>query len=380
MIFRWLLLSLAVAALAPGLLRAQQSGQPGLPPGGGGSANPAASVEAKMYEDIEIFRRILDRKLHSLYPRSLHPSAGGMGGIAGFQGGIVGFQGGMAGMPGMPGMPPGTSFNTNTAWVEEVGNPVEGVYLKGQGVVYTATLSSLQPPRSSAKAETPKPVSEWDSVRREVHNEKEKPKEPAASKSPELSDLLLNALAENGHHFAQLGENESLTIVVTVHEKSLSTTATPKSGRQSPQSLSPQQKTVQKTIDQAKARDLELVGDLHMKQEHYGQARDAFREALALKPGRYQSVTLARKLAQAYLMLSNIEEARSALDQALALAKEDTDAKDKPAAKPAAALPIKLIASAPKKLLDQAGEKKISFEEFRRRASVETLTFGERRR
>jgi tetratricopeptide (TPR) repeat protein len=263
----------------------------------------------------------------------------------------------------------------NTVWHQEICPTLEGVYLKGQGVVYTATLSSLQPPRSSGKAEVPKPVSEWDSVRREVRNEKEKPKPPEPSKPPELSDMLLKILAENGQHFSRLGENESLTIVVTVHEKGPSAAAPKPAGQP------PQPRSTPKSAKESKARDLELLGDLHMKQEHYGQARDAFREAMELKPGRQETAALARKLAQAYLMLSKIEEARAALDQAIALTKEDTESKYKSAAKPASpTLPVKLIIAAPKKLLDQAGEKKISFEEFRRRASVETLRFEEGRR
>ncbi len=82
-------------------------------------------------------------------------------------------------------------------------------------------------------------------------------------------------------------------------------------------------------------------------------------------------------------MLDKIEEARAALGQVLALAIEDKEANAKPApaaTPPAAPLPIKLIVSAPKKLLDQVKEGKISFEEFRRQASVETLTFDGKRR
>ena len=54
-----------------------------------------------------------------------------------------------------------------------------------------------------------------------------------------------------------------------------------------------------------------------MKQEHYGQARDAFRKAMELKSTVECAAALARKLAQAYLLLNNIKEARGALDQAL---------------------------------------------------------------
>src|SRR5262249_45649518 len=91
-----------------------------------------------------------------------------------------------------------------------------------------------------------------------------------------------------------------------------------------------------------------------------------------------QKAALHRKLAQAYLMQEKIEKARSHLDQAIALLKEAEDAKSKPApaVKPETApLPVKMIISVPKKLLDQAGEGKMTFEEFCRQASVETLRF-----
>jgi len=58
----------------------------------------------------------------------------------------------------------------NTVWHQEICQTLEGVYWKGQGVVSTATLSSLQP---AAKVEPARPpVREWESVRRELRNEK----------------------------------------------------------------------------------------------------------------------------------------------------------------------------------------------------------------
>src|SRR5262249_9187603 len=144
------------------------------------------------------------------------------GGIAGMQGGMgfqgggfqggTGFQGGMMGMGGM-GMAGMGGMNPIVIPIRTL----EGIYLKGQGVVYTVTLSSLQ---LTAKVETAKPVSEWESVRREFRKEKETPKKSDAGKVAGLREVLLKVLAENGHHFSRLGENESLTIVVTVHEES----------------------------------------------------------------------------------------------------------------------------------------------------------------
>ena len=135
----------------------------------------------------------------------------------------------------------------------------------------------------------------------------------------------------------------------------------------------------------SKARDLELLGDLHLKQGQNEEALTAFQKAVELKQlDPKLSAALYRKLAQCYLALERIGEARSALDKAAEVLKnmqEAASAQNKPAAaKPAAALPVKLIVSAPKKLLDQVKEGKISFEEFRRQATVETLKFDGKRR
>jgi hypothetical protein len=48
----------------------------------------------------------------------------------------------------------------------------------------------------------------------------------------------------------------------------------------------------------------------------------------------------------------------------------------KGAAQPQAALPGKMIVSATKRLLDQVGSGKLSFEDFKKQASVQYLTFG----
>lgn len=219
---------------------------------------------------------------------------------------------------------------------------------------------------------------EWENVRRQVRNEKEEPKKPEAAKPPKLSDVLLKLLAENGHHFAQLGENESLTIVVTVHEKK-----DPKSEE------APSKKGLHEATDRvdpdkaAKVRDLELLGDLHLKQGKVDEAVAIYRKALDVNPGLKQAEAISRKLAQAYLILEQNEKAQAALNQSIALAarrRELAGAKEKQAPAPksaAVSLPIKLIVSAPKKLLDEAKEGKMTAEEFRRRAHVETLTFDD---
>jgi tetratricopeptide (TPR) repeat protein len=363
-----------------------------------------------MYEDIEILRRILDRKLTSLYPsvpsKAVRADAFGSGTLS-FPATADAFGSGTLSFPPVDAAT-GTMYYTvenpkliegqKSSYQELYGiynrypasipfRSLEGIYLKGQGVIYTATLASLQPP---AKAEADGPArwkvdvvqldSEWDSIRRQVRNEKEKPKKPEESKPPSLSDVLLKVLAENGHHFSQLGENESLTIVVTVHETSPSSPAA-KSGTGSTKAESNPAPAGSDADTGREARNLEMLGELHLKQAKYQEAIMVFQRWLERTESPKQKAELRRKLAQCYLGLGEDEKARAELERAIALTKKATEAREKPApdAKPPAALPVKLIISAPKKLLDQAKEGKISFEDFRRQASVETLRFGDRR-
>jgi tetratricopeptide (TPR) repeat protein len=251
--------------------------------------------------------------------------------------------------------------------------------------VYTATISSLQP---AATTETARPVSEWESVRRQLHNEKEEPKKAEAVKPPTLSDVLLKLLAENGHHFSQLGENESLTVVLTVHRSNVSSSSRKPStgGSGTPAKTEAKPSTGHSASYLSQARDLELLGGLHMKQGQHEEALKAFQKAVEVKQlDPNESMALYRKLAQCYLALERVAEAKAALDKTAEISKnaqEAADAKNKlPAAnKPAApALPAKLIISASKKLLGEIKTSRISFDDFRNQAHVETLHFGERR-
>ncbi len=412
MISRWFSLTLFAVVIAPGLLRAQQQSNPYSDSTVARFQTPANSD--KMYEDIEVFRRILDRKLQPLYPSHTYTAfgmegiQGGMmgiqGGMIGLQGGgMMGMQGGMGGMAsGMPGMQGGMASGHGMAGgmmpVVVYMRSLEGVYLKGQGVVYTATLSSLQPPGKTAKTEPTKPISEWESVRRQIRNEKEEPKKPEASKPPSLSDFLLKELSENGHHFSQLSENESLTIILTVHEPNPPGPARKsKRGRGSGGSAKTDTKSANSgggSDLRGKISDLELLGDLHMKQGQHEEAIAAFQKAVELQPGPKEAAGLYRKLAQCYLAQGKIDSARAALDhyaeflksaqeynEFLKSAEEigNAEPKSSPAKPSAPALPVKLIISVPKKLLDEAKDGKLPFEEFRRRAHVETLRFGDRR-
>ena len=93
-------------------------------------------------------------------------------------------------------------------------------------------------------------------------------------------------------------------------------------------------------------------------------------------------VEAASKLAQANLALSHPDGARAALARAAEYARraeQQTGGPAKPAAAAGAAappLPAKMIVSAPIRLLDEVGAGKITFEEFRKGATVEYLPFA----
>ena len=132
-------------------------------------------------------------------------------------------------------------------------------------------------------------------------------------------------------------------------------------------------------------RELELLGDLHQKRGNWKDAASAYERALAKlreTTGTTQTARireLVRRLAESHLNSGNLEEARKAL---LFYFPTDPKPADQytqkvPAPKPAPAikLPAKLIVSAPKKLLDQVGDGKITAAEFQKLVTLEVLTF-----
>jgi hypothetical protein len=119
--------------------------------------------------------------------------------------------------------------------------------------------------------------------------------------------------------------------------------------------------------------EYELLAELHRKRGNWKEVVRVYEDALRKRP-RDQERELTLKLAAAYLELGQIENARKVLEK-IATAKND-----RPAAKPADSLkyapPYKLIVSAPKGLLDQIGTGKITFDEFAKKATIETVTLG----
>jgi hypothetical protein len=268
--------------------------------------------------------------------------------------------------------------------------------VKGHGVVFTVTLPPPPgDPRSHGEtpASAPKPPSDWDRIRRDVRQEK-----PAAEGTgsqpgqPSLADVILRVLANNGHHFTQLRPDESITVAVTFR---------PSAGRDSPQPIavfqsnaSPQTSVLRATeggvvtqVAQPQAsgtspastwQDYVLLGDLHMRQNKADEAVKAYLKAIELKPEPKHEATILQQLERSYRQAGKYPEAQLTQKKAqelfgklLAQAEPHNPAESKPSM-----LPAKLTISATKGLLDAVGNGRTSFEEFRKAASVEYLTFG----
>jgi tetratricopeptide (TPR) repeat protein len=304
---------------------------------------------------------------------------------------------------------------------------LEGVYLKGYGVVYTATLGVPTVPLViEANKPAPKPLTEWERTRRELRGETTE----TTKKGPQdsLADAVLKMLAKNGQHLSQLGENEQITVVLTLSRassigscmachgpssgstsssssssgtgtSSSSSTSGPGASAEPNKSSAAEIKETEEKIKTAKS-DFEkevLLGDLHMKQGKNEQAAASFESALrwygiivnqqsqqpkgspAKEPYRDSQLEksfleTAAKLLQVYAALGKTDQVQTTL-KALERHAQRVKAAET-ASKPTEApikeeLPGKLVISASKKLLDFAGAGQITFEEFRKNATVE---------
>ncbi len=299
---------------------------------------------------------------------------------------------------------------------------MEGLHLKGHGVVYTATLPPIADATVTREAPSPaKPLSEWERVRQELRGEASKTEAPADKKPPSLTEMILKALAENGRHFAQLRSGESITVAVTfrseaepawlrthgmhprvrsydMHRSIVSHWAdlfrpsnpTPddvvKPGDSGAPAANKKPEEPPPNKKPSSAKDLELLGDLQMRQNRYHEAIDAYAKAVQLGQNQGDLASMYRRIAQAYLSLAEqskgdqydqviaraIEWLRKTTDQK-ATEPKAPDAPPAAQAKPAAALPAKLIITVTKQQLDAVGSGQISFDQFRRGASVEYL-------
>jgi tetratricopeptide (TPR) repeat protein len=364
---------------------------------------------AALYEDIEIMRQLLARKLARFGGADSRPFYGPQTSSSSSHNGQPQASADFAANNFLQAVNPyvnATGDVTNLANSLDRNSPrwafVEGVHLDRVGAVFTVTLPSHGDPRSNPAKPAPSPAGdEWEKTRKELRGEKPDPTSAPASQPPTVGDVILRTLAENGKHFRSLGPDEKIAVVVTI-----------RGGSNQPHSPFYPPVRTQDSLDRIKSlygrvineynpaapdsvsttHDLELLADLHLKQQQYDQALETTKKAISqlvkeapaavmTKGQRQRLASLYSRKAQALLAMGKFDEARDALERAAKAAQEDTAAantalvnKTRPEEM---SLPAKLIISAPKNLLDAVGNGKIDYEAFRQQASVEYLTFGE---
>jgi tetratricopeptide (TPR) repeat protein len=398
----WPAALLGLAAACPAL-PAQSAGapqaSPAIPPGPGltKELDAAAGPATDMQENVEILRRLLDKAFAETY---------------GFNSHKWGQQPPLFSTTNLD----QTQAQAGQAWRNVAAHEAprtEGVYLKGYGVVYTATLPypGFDPVAGTSANPTDKaPPSDWDRVRKELHGETAGQQTRTVPGHKPLADVILKVLADNGQHFSGLGDGERITTAVTFrgaascnncHENpwkgqtgqqlpiefyQLNNVPTETPGAAAPTHGAPSYVT--------DARNAALLGDLHMKQgkpqeaiQAYQKAADQLTQMIAHQekteigltqndvPALLTAIDLCNKLADAYVQSGQQDAGSGMLKKAGDLAKQAQKLTGAPVPTnppPAlATLPGKLVVSATKKQLDDVGSGKMTFEEFRKAATVD---------
>jgi hypothetical protein len=384
-------LLLATALLAPG--------QPA-PNAAGDRPNEVASgtagARSAVYEQIEVMRALLIRKLGRSVGATPATQPLAVFGDSYQNPPVVNEA-----YPGGPGMTMATTpyRNIATSFVPAV----EGAYLDGYGVVFTAICPATnRDPRPGASESKDLPaLTDWDREQRRLRGEPP-PDKSTAPKTAPIGDVLLNLLAENGKHFTALKEEERVTIAVTFRGSHqglpIVTTRDQKywaggaasirgfdvNGGTATGAPAPSNPDPRTAVREDRVAALEALGQLHLKQGEPQLAIDALRRAVETAEsevkqnpsgGNEQLRGALMKLSQALLAAGRLDEARETMDRASTGRLKAVQAGNPPPKVPVG-YPARLTISAPKKLLDQIGNGKISMDEFRKQASVEYVPAG----
>jgi hypothetical protein len=375
------------------------------------------SAKREQYEEIEVMARLLDRGL--IRDARVGHLTDSMGSVAFSPDGKVLTSEGASGNVRFWDAATGKQFAAHGA---AHFSGAQGVYLKGQGVVYSLTVPlHFQKPVAGPDKPAPKEPTEWERVRRELRGEKveaAKPHEPGGSS---IADAVLKVLADNGKNLTRLPDGESVTVAITLpatqacvqcHTGSgsgmmrggapgMMPPGVPPTGSGGgapgglgrsggggvPGGEAPGGGRVESETDTSRAefRKYALLGDLAMKQHDYNQAVEAFMKAAGVykevpheADAQLEVIEVGSKLARALMALGKKAEAERVVQSIAKMTDRlaGTVAPAKPAeGKQQMPLPAKLIIKVPKALIDQMGPGKMTFEEFRKAASVEHLTF-----
>jgi hypothetical protein len=188
----------------------------------------ADPTQRERYEEIEIMARLLDRSIDQL--------------------GGIGFHNGVRALAFSP---DGETLATSSdggftgsvrVWDVHTGKRIpahagadltamQGVYLKGQGILFTMTAPlHFQRPIGGPDKPAAKPLTEWERVRRELRGEKTEPVKAHEATDTSIADAILKVLADNGKNLTHLAEDENVTVALTLLPAPACTTCHASSG------------------------------------------------------------------------------------------------------------------------------------------------------
>lgn len=284
------------------------------------------------------------------------------------------------------------SQNVVNYWVERVSlqgtknaqpdkPAVEGTYVSGHGAVFTATVPASLWNAKPAPAKPVAALSDWERTR--MHLRGEKIETVAVQRqAPDLANVVLRTLFENGRHFKSLPGEESLTVAITFRKVATGADQAVNANLIINETyVQVANETITVPGLKSPATDYELLGDLHLKQGKTANAIESYEKAVKEKPESKKLAVLYRKLAQAYLQDADGKadaQKYAAWDKAMESmkrAKGQAEARAKPKDPEPEPLPRKLIITVPKKLLDLTGTGKLKYEDFKKAASVQYLEF-----
>lgn len=345
-----------------------------------------------MSEDVEIMRQMVEQAVNDVYKN-----------VDVYKDASVAWR--------ISGAPPNRDFiyTRPARSAHGGGQDVTGVYLPGYGVLIQLTAPMpFQEAVTVTKVERgAKKVSQWEVARRKLRGEFRIPlveqlivsAVPDSTHLPtraQLTERMLDVLAENGHNFRELSPDERLTVDLVFRDRQVKKRTQLLEFQETPAGLLFVQPLQGKSAD-------ENAGDLHMRQKNYTKAVEAYEKAIKIKAARGKQPdakdlpALYQKLAQAHVAAGQYKNAERLLKmladgaakqntlwrgQQLLKAKEQLlKAKElllkgkelKQSDLPAAKLPAHLIISATKSQLDAIAEGKMSRDEFAKAAQIEYL-------
>lgn len=368
----------------------------------------------KRYEEIEILGRLFDRALGKI--AAPH---GQLHGMAFSPDGRRLASTDATGMVRLWDVTTGKAV-ANPHHVVEMGS-LQGHYLRGHGLVYTGMMPL---PTRPVVAQTPKEDpkrSDWEDARRELRGERVDRTQTREDANISIADTLLKVMAENGHRLKLLPDGESLTVALTLGasqdcarchdagqwhrldlrsnsirsydmDKSASTeTSAPRKPLVTGNNSAAAGGTAGAAKDlrataREEAQKAVMLGDLHVKQGQTAQAAELYRKALEVlhkienpaSDWEMEIMELTVKWSRLMVALGKKDEATEALKRVAERVERFTKSRvQAKSAKESEEIPLasRLILRVPKKVLDQMGTGKMTYEDFRKSSTIEHLSF-----